>query len=177
MKTLSKLIAIAITAISLFLTTNVKAQTTPANALRFGIGIDAGDPTSNLRLSSTFVLGGTASLQYGLSNSFAITLTSGADHFFSKYIPGTTKRYDSFGIIPIQAGFKEFYTPNLYIAVESGVAIEETDSGTGKKKLILAPAVGYANEHWDVGVRYESLTGDNDNYGFVALRIAYGFKL
>ncbi len=45
-----------------------------------------------------FVLGGTARLQYGITNNFAVTLTSGADHFLVK-ICGTDIKYDSFGII------------------------------------------------------------------------------
>jgi hypothetical protein len=183
MKTLSKLIAAAFTISALFFTTNVKAQTTPANAFRFGIGLDAGLPTGNLRIGSNFVLGSTARIQYGISNSFAITLTSGADHFFSKTIPGTNMKYDSFGIIPIKAGAKVFFTPNLYFGAEAGVGIEETDSGAGNTKFILSPAVGYAVKHWDIGVRYENYSGNDkksgqsDPYGFIALRAAYCFAL
>jgi hypothetical protein len=177
MKTLAKLTAAAFIVAAPFFTTYVKGQTTPANALRLSIGLDAGIPTGNLTIGSDFVLGGTARLQYGLSNNFAVTLTSGADHFFSKVNPATGKYFDSFGVIPIKAGIKEFFTPNLYFGAEAGVGIEETDSGTGEKKLLLSPALGWGNQHWDVGVRYDNYSGQNDNYGFVALRIAYGFRL
>ena len=47
MKTMTKIIAGAFTALAIFIGTNVKAQTTPANALRFGIGLEAGVPTGN----------------------------------------------------------------------------------------------------------------------------------
>jgi hypothetical protein len=47
----------------------------------------------------------------------------------------------------------------------------------GNTKLLLEPGVGYANKKWDFGIAYESLTGQQDNYGFVGLRIAYGFSL
>src|SRR5258708_6596429 len=114
MKTLSKLMTAIFIVPALFFTTNVKAQTTPANALRFNIGVDADLPTGNLTIGSNFVLGGTARLQYGVSNNFAITLTSGADHFFSKINPATGQNYNSFGIIPIKAGIKEFFVPNIY---------------------------------------------------------------
>jgi len=177
MKKVSKLIAAALTVTALFFTANVKAQTVPAGSLRMGIGVDAGDPTGNLTISSTFVLGGNISLQYGLTNRFAAEITSGADHFFSKYVPGsTTVRYNSFGIIPIKAGFKAFYTPNLYVDGQIGVGIEEDDSGTGPKKFLVSPALGWAERHWDVSVRYDSYYTPGDNYGFVALRIAYGFR-
>jgi hypothetical protein len=177
MKKVKKLIIAVLTATILLFTVNVKAQTVPAHGVRMGIGLDAGEPTGNLTIGSTFVLGGTISLQYGITDRFAVALTSGADHFFSKYKPGTHVRYDSFGIIPIKAGFKAFYTPNLYVDAEAGVGIEETDSGTGLKKFLFSPALGWANSHWDVSFRYDTYYTPGDNYGFVAVRIAYGFAL
>ncbi len=177
MKALSKLTAAAFIVTALFLTTNVKAQTTAAHTVGFSIGPDAGIPTGNLTIGSTFVLGGTPQLRYGVSNNFAITLTSGADHFFSKINPATGMKFDSFGVIPIKVGFKEFFVPHIYFALESGISIEETDSGAGNTKFDVSPAAGWGNEHWDVGVRYESYFGQADPYGFVALRLVYGFKL
>lgn len=177
MKTLTKLIAAVFVAAALFFTTHVQAQTTPANALRMGIGFDAGIPTGFLRISSNLVLGGTIRLQYGITNNFAVTLTSGADHFLSKTNPATGTKFDSFGVIPIKVGVKEFFIPNVYVLLETGIAIEETDSGVGNTKFALVPALGYADKHWDVGVRYEHYSGQMDPYGFVALRIAYGFAL
>ena len=175
MKALSKLMAAIFIVPALFFTTNVKGQTTPANALRFNIGVDAGLPTGNLTIGSNFVLGGTARLQYGLSNNFAITLTSGADHFFSKINPATGQNYDSFGIIPIKAGIKDFFAPNIYFGIEAGVGIEQVDSGPANTKFLVSPGVGWGNKHWDIGVRYDNYSGQSDPYGFVALRVAYGF--
>src|SRR5580698_1789663 len=117
MKRLSKLTAAAFIVTALFLTTNLKAQTTPAHTVGFSIGPDAGIPTGNLTIGSTFVLGGTPQLRYGVSDNFAITLTSGADHFFSKINPATGTRFDSFGVIPIKAGIKEFFVPHIYFAL------------------------------------------------------------
>jgi hypothetical protein len=177
MKKLSKLLAVAFTATALFFTTTVKAQTTPAHAIIFAIGPDAGLPTGNLTIGSNLVLGGSARLQYGITDNLAFTLGSGADHFLSKINPATGMRFDSYGIIPIKAGLKEFFVPNIYVAAEAGEGIEETDSGVGNKKLILSPTVGYANTHWDFGVTYVNFSGQMDPYGFVAVRVAYGFKL
>jgi hypothetical protein len=177
MKNLLKLIAITLTVTSLFFSANVKAQTTPAKALLFSAGADAGFPTGNLTIGSNFVLGGTLRLQYGVSNDFAITLTSGADHFFSKINPATGMKFNSFGIIPVKAGIKEFFVPNIYFGIEAGVAVEETDSGAGNTKTIISPAVGWGNKHWDIGIRYDNYSGQGDPYGFVAIRLAYGFAL
>jgi hypothetical protein len=177
MKTLKKLMVVACTIAALFFTTQTKAQTTPANAFRFGIGIDAADPTGNARIGTTFILGGTARVQYGVSNNFAITLTSGAYHFFPKINPATNVRYGSYGVIPIKAGIKVFFAQNVYFGAEGGAGIEVTSAGSGPTRLILSPAIGYANEHWDFGARYENFSGGQRSYGLVGLRIAYGFAL
>jgi hypothetical protein len=177
MKTPSKFLAIAITLTALFFTSTLKAQTTPASALRFGIGVEIADPTGNARLGSHFILGGTARLQYGISSNFAITLTSGAYHFFPIDIPGTNIKYNSYGVIPIKAGIKEFFAPNIYFGAEAGVGVEQTDNGVDPARLLLSPALGYANAHWDIGVHYDNFSSMGDHYGLIGLRIAYGFRL
>jgi hypothetical protein len=177
MKTPLKLIAALFTTVVLFFTTNLKAQTIPANAFRLSIGLEAADPTGNARIGANFILGGTARLQYGISNNFAITFTSGAYHFFTKDIPGTNIRYASYGVIPIKAGIKEFFAQNIYFAAEAGAGIEVSSRNFGPTRLILSPGLGWANKSWDIGVRYENFSGKNDNYGLVGLRIAYGFGL
>jgi len=107
------LIAMVVTAITIT-TQRVKAQTTPANAWRIGIGVEVADPTGNARIGSHFILGGTARIQYGVSNGLALTFTSGAYHFFPTTNPATGSDYNSYGVIPIKAGIKAFFAPNLY---------------------------------------------------------------
>jgi len=176
MKTLSKLIAAAFATAALFFTINVKAQTTPADSLRFNIGLEAADPTGTARIGTTFILGGTMRLQYGVSNNFAITLTGGAYHFFPKYKPGTTTRYDSYGVIPVKAGIKDFFVPHIYFGAEAGVGMETLDNKFwGPRRLLLSPALGWGNKHWDIGVHYDRFSSIGDIYGLVGLRIAYGF--
>jgi hypothetical protein len=180
MKKLSKLIAVAFAAAAFFITTEVKAQTTPANAFTFSLGVAAGVPTGNAHNYSTFNLGGTGRLQYGITNNFAVLFETGGDHFFSKTIPGTDVRYASYGVIPLKGGVKGFIAPHIYIAGEAGAGFEVLEHGLfrdGQTKLILAPSAGWANKHWDVGVRYDSFTGDGNNYGTVGVRVAYGFQL
>jgi hypothetical protein len=179
MKKASKLIAAALTAMALFITINVEAQTTPANKFDLSLGIESGLPTGNAANYSTFILGGNIRLQYGISDSFAVTFSTGGYHFFSQKIPGTDVRYSSYGVGPIKAGFKEFFVPDFYVAGEAGIGREVSQKGFagGQTKLLLAPGIGYANKKWDLGIVYESLTGDQNDYGFVGLRIGYGFSL
>ncbi|MES2428188.1 MAG: hypothetical protein V4560_14510 [Bacteroidota bacterium] len=181
MKKLTKLAAAAITGVALLIGTNVKAQTTPASKLRFGVGLEAGAPTGNAHTASNFELGGTARLQYGVGNKLALTLTSGYYNFFGKNYTITTPTGtaiidgSSFGIIPVKAGLKAFFSDNVYFSAEAGAGFEM--KGAKNTKLILAPGLGWANQKWDVGVRYEDFSGQSNSYGIVGLRLAYGFEL
>lgn len=177
MKNKSKLIACAGILLAGLLTEKVKAQTIIPDKLQGSIGVEVSNPTGNARIGSHFSLGGTARLQYGLSNSIAITATSGAYHFFMIDMPGTNKPYNSYGVIPIKAGIKAFFIPNMYIGAEAGFAIEATDSGFGPERVLLSPALGYATPNWDFAVHYENFSGGGDHYGLVSLRLAYAFKL
>jgi len=177
MKSLSKVIAAAFITATLFLTTTVKAQTTPVGALRFNIGLETSVPTGSATIGSNFSLGGTVRFQYGITNNFALTITGGAYHFFAKVNPNdpTGGRYDSYGVIPLKAGIKAFFAPNIYFGAEAGVAMESLDNDFwGPKRLLLSPAFGWANKHWDIGIHYENFSG-GAQYGLVALRTAYGF--
>lgn len=178
MKKLTKLAAAALTAVALFIGTNVKAQSTPpASQLRFGVGLEAGVPTGNAHNISNFELGGTARLQYGTSDHFALMLTSGYYNLFGKTVstPTGDVKYSSLGIIPVKAGLKAFFSDNVYFSAEAGAGFEM--NGTKNTKLILSPGLGWANKKWDVGVRYEDFSGQSNNYGLVGLRVAYGFEL
>jgi len=177
MKKLTKLAAAALTGVALFIGSNAKAQTTPSSKLRFGIGLEAGVPTGNAHTSSNVDLGGTARLQYGTSDHFALTLTSGYYNFFGKdYTIGTTSvTGSSYGLVPLKAGMKAFFSDNVYFGAEAGAGFET--SGAKNTKLILSPGLGWANKTWDIGVRYEDFSGQSNNYGFVGLRVAYGFVL
>ncbi|MFB9844786.1 hypothetical protein [Mucilaginibacter ginsenosidivorans] len=190
MKNRIKLIAIAATAVTIFFASNVKAQTTPPSVWRFGVGIEGGIPTGNAHDISNFELGGTARLQYGLSKNLALTLTSGYYNFFGKTYTTTftdatstttvSVKGRSLGMIPVKAGVKGFFTDNLYIGGEVGAGFEVhpiVEGGEKDTKLILSPAIGWANKTWDVGVRYENFSGQSNNYGTVALRLAYGFPI
>jgi len=178
MKTTTKWIATATTALAIFFTVNANAQTAPkteVNPWRFGIGLEAGIPTGNANNISNFELGGTARLQYDASDHFAWTLTSGYYNMFGKDIPGTTSKYSDLGIVPLKLGIKAFFAPNFYFGAEAGAAFE-TISG-GDTKLDLAPSLGWANRTWDIAARYENFSGQSNNYGLVGLRIAYAFGL
>ncbi len=177
--------AIAIAALAIFFTTNVKAQTVDKSAWRLGIGVEGGIPTGDIHTTSGFELGGSLRLQYGVDKNVAVMLTSGYDNFFGKNytlpvvvgttVTTTTVKAPNFGLIPVKAGAKIFFNSPIYASGEVGAGFE-TVSG-GSTRLILAPGLGWANHSWDVGLRYENFSGGGVNYGLVGLRLAYGFSL
>src|ERR1700744_6523839 len=182
MKKVTNYLAAALVAGAIFIGSSAKAQTTPAtspspNPWRLGFGIEGGIPTGDAHPSSGFELGGTARLQYDVTSSFALTLTSGYTNFFIKDDYRSPGDPSSLGIVPAKLGVKWFFVPGIYVAGEAGAGFETNDPVKNNTKLILSPAVGWANEHWDVGVNYTSYSGQSDSYGSVGLRVAYGFGL
>jgi hypothetical protein len=178
METMTKLLAAAFTAAAIFIGTNVNAQSTPKSALRFGIGLEGLAPVGDLHQGSNFGIGGTARLQYGLADNLALTLTSGYYNFFAKSydLPGGGSiKGDDLGIVPVKLGIKAFVSQNVYLGAEVGAGFETIENGN--TKLIASPGIGWANQSWDIGARYENFSGQNNSYGTIGLRIAYGFGL
>ncbi|TWR31006.1 hypothetical protein FPZ43_00535 [Mucilaginibacter pallidiroseus] len=185
MKTTTKFIAAAFTAVALFIgTSSVKAQTI-GSGVRFGIGVEGLLPTGNLHDISNVGVGITPRLQFGVADNVGLTLTSGYLNYFGKEIDNTGFKTKSYGMIPVKAGIKAFVSKNVYLSGEVGAAFETSGFGEVKggpdldtnTKLLASPGIGWANQSWDVGVRYESYSGQSNNFGAVGLRIAYGFGL
>lgn len=175
MKNSTKLVAAAIAVVATLFGTQVKAQTTPSSQWRLGIGVSPSVPTGNAHNISNFALGGDLRLQYGAAENLGITLTSGYTNIFLKDPYKSVPGAKDVGIVPLKAGIKAFFAPNIYFGAEAGAGFE-TNSG-GNTKLLLSPALGWANKSWDVGVKYENYSGQGNSYGLVGLRLAYGFAL
>jgi hypothetical protein len=178
MKKMTTLVAAAFTAAALFLGTNANAQSTPKDALRFGFGVEGLLPTGNLKNASNFGLGITPRLQYGVADNLALTLTSGFYNFFGKELSGSPSvKVPAYQMVPLKLGVKAFVSQNVYLSGEVGAGFETKDYYGKNTKLIASPGIGWANQSWDVGARYENFSGQSNSFGTVGLRIAYGFGL
>src|ERR1700712_5148613 len=147
MKKGTKLMAIAIAALAIFFTTNVKAQTVDKSAWRLGIGVEGGLPTGDIHSVSGFDLGGTLRLQYGIDKNVALTLTSGYYNFFGKTYTATTVdpisgavstisvKASNFGVVPVKAGAKLFFNSPIYVSGEVGAGFETVDGGSTRLLL------------------------------------------
>lgn len=169
----------SVIAVCILLTTSqfAKAQKTTAGELREAVAFEVGLPSGIAVKDYKLSLGGTGTIQYGISDRWALTFTSGYYNFLAKTIGGKTEPYKkpNLQIIPIKVGAKAFLYDGFYIGGETGMAIEAVAGGG--RKFVLASALGYATKQLDVSVRYESLLGGLENYGLVGLHTAYGFKL
>ncbi len=167
----------------LLVCSKVHAQTVPASKFRLGVGVEGILPIGNTSDVANFGLGLTPRLQYGVSDKFALTFTSGLYHFFPKTttypatatFSGYTAKYKS-DIIPVKVGFKYFVGQNFYVAGEAGAAFEMT-KGARSTHFLWSPGIGYATKKWDIGARYENFSGNHYSDGIISLRLAYGFGL
>jgi len=180
MKKVTNLLASAAVAVAILFGTNAKAQTTTTKSTdsdpwRLGFGIEGGLPTGTAHPSSSVELGGSVRLQYGFNDKLALTLTSGYTNFFIKDQYRVPYGPSNIGIVPVKVGIKAFFAPNIYFGAEAGAGIETVSNGN--TKLLLSPALGWADEHWDVGVNYTNYSGSSSSFGSIGLRLAYGFGL
>ncbi len=165
----------------LFGGSSAKAQSAMAGKFNLGIGFDALATVGNEVVRENLALGLTPRLQYGVSNRFAITLTSGFYSFFStdpdKEFIQDAMNISKSTIIPVKLGAKVFLGNNFYLAGEAGAVFEEARNPQDRVHFLWSPGIGYATKHWDIGARYEDFSGDRYTDGVIGLRVAYGFGL
>jgi hypothetical protein len=174
MKLSTKLMASAVAAVALFLSTNVNAQ----ESRKFGIGLSVGIPTTDLY---SVAIGADARMQFDVTKRLSVPVAAGYNHYVAK---DDVSNLPDYGYIPVKTGLKYFFAPSgsgLYAMGEIGAAFGVTNNA--KTTFLYAPTLGYSwSNGLDLGVRYEN-TGKGVNIagapemGQVALRIAYGFKL
>ncbi|SFU27347.1 Outer membrane protein beta-barrel domain-containing protein [Pustulibacterium marinum] len=153
-----------ITLLLIMVSATAFAQNNYDKNLKFGIAVDGGIPVGDDDAFDAS-LGLDARLQLNVTEKTSLMATTGYTHLFSNY-------QDS-GFIPAKLGFKSFFANSFYVSGEAGAAfgVNKLD----ETSFLWSPGIGYANETWDVSARYEDYS-DYD-FGQVALRIAYAFKL
>jgi hypothetical protein len=177
MKRSTTLMALTLIAFATFFTSTAKAQSPiKPGDWRLGIGLEAGIPTGNASNVTSFELGGTGRLEYGAGKDFTVMLTAGYYDMPGKGVSGITgKNFNTIETIPVKVGAKYFVAPSFYVDGEAGFGFNQ--SYGSHVKLIFSPGVGYDAKSWDVGVRYENFSGNNNSYGLIGLRVAYDFGL
>ncbi|RFZ90524.1 hypothetical protein D0C36_22355 [Mucilaginibacter conchicola] len=168
-----KTIPLVLFALFVLSLTKTNAQSIPKNTFKLDVGAEALRPLSAANDFYDIGIGGTARLNYGLTDKLAVTLTSGYYHFNYKG-SGNYNLYDV-NIIPIKAGLKYFLIPNVYVNGEAGVGLGRTP--INYTKTIISGGFGWVYKGLDVGLKYENNFGRYDGFKNIGLRVGYGFKL
>jgi hypothetical protein len=174
MKKTTKFIAIAAAAVAIFFTTNVNAQdaNTPP---KFGIGLNVGIPTTD---GYGFTVGGDLRYQFDIDKQLSVPITAGYTHFIGKEFGDSGIKIPDFGVIPVKAGLKIFFSntgAGAYGLGEVGAAFSTSEGGG--TAFAFSPAIGYAwSNGLDLAAKYEGYS-NNGTVGYAGIRLAYGFKL
>ncbi|OAQ38523.1 hypothetical protein A5893_13950 [Pedobacter psychrophilus] len=136
------------------------------HATRLGVALGIGVPTKSG--GADIILAPDLRLQHDLSQRTSLTLTTG----YYAPIGGGTNFGD--GLIPLKAGAKFFFGDTYYFQPEVGVGFSTVKNGGNP--FIYAPSLGYANNKWDIALRYEGFDYSPGSNGMVAVRLAYAFK-
>jgi len=175
-KTLTVLVIICVSICANFSYAQISVDTYD-RSLKLGVGLSGGLP---LKDPYTFNVGGDVRLQYNISETYSLTLTTGYSNLFLED-DGV-----SFGYVPIKVGYKTFLFSNeFYVMAEMGGAFSVTKAYGGENSIIFGPTLGYASKYIDFSVRYEILNDfpvikdglADDGLGQIMVRVAYGFDL
>jgi hypothetical protein len=141
------------------------------NQLSFGPEINI--PAGNFADAYKMGFGGTIKGLYGIGSSGQLTLMLGYSSFKGK--SGSSGGYSysdqTLNIIPYLLGYRQ-NLKSIYIEPEVGFATYATKISSFKEtetRLTYALALGYALQHFDLGLRYQSHVG----MSLLAVRLAY----
>lgn len=175
MKKILKVVGVALCLI--VFTQNSNAQ------IRFSAGLDVGKV---LETGYGLNIGLALGAEKPIGDNMGLTFQTGYDIItLDKDVMGSGA---SSSMIPIQAGFKYYFTDNesgLYGHAQLGVTnfrIKQDFGGfvgsvsASSTDLSYAVGAGYlVNENIDLGLRYNIISGNGGSLAYIALRAAYNF--
>jgi hypothetical protein len=157
-------------AVIIISTLTIKAQENPTKKMLLSIGVEVGLPVGTAGIGSvySFAIGGSLQGEYKVSPGFGLTLKAG---YLDYLLKGGGK---GSGFIPVLAGFRYHFTPQVYGAGQLGISFS-TLSGGGSG-LTYSPGIGFQlSQHADVLVRYEATYNSGLTIGNFGIRLAYNF--
>ncbi|WP_235841740.1 hypothetical protein [Confluentibacter sediminis] len=174
---MTKIFALSILCIFSFINLAIAQETDGYKRnFKFGVGLSGGLPLND---PYNFIVGGDVRLQYNISQSYSLCLTTGYNNLF------VDNEEPNFGYVPVKVGYKTFLFKNeFYVMGEIGGAFSTTKE-YNNNSMLFSPSIGYATKYVDISVRYEFLkdfpivknnVADN-GLAQVMLRLAYGFDL
>lgn len=166
-------------ALASFAITCASAQ---SSSPKLSIGPELGVPVGDAGSIYSAVLGASVKLEAPISHNVYFTIATGVNNFIPKsdynaYLSSAT-------YIPVEGGFKAFFTPNFYFAADLGASFNTNQYySASKAAFIYAPGLGVfvpvdaKNNGIDFGLRYENRVESNGTISQLAFRAAYRFNL
>ncbi len=155
-------------------------------SIHVGAGVDVGLPLGDFSEGYGVGIGASAKGMYGISNEGQATLTLGFLRFGMK--DGSDMVSGSTMLIPVLAGYRHRFG-DLYGEGQVGLTTVRTtvkvngegignfSGSSSSTHLGYGAGVGYLMDAWDIGLRFQGVSGDGGNLNFVALRVGYNFQL
>ncbi len=157
--------------------TSVKAQDkTLSSSILFSIGVEPSLPIGNFGDAYSFGIGGSLQGELQPSVDLGFTLNAGYINYSGKDVRlgGVTYNGGSFGIVPVLAGVKYYFSPKVYGHGQLGAGFG-TSSGSGTS-FVYTPGVGfYISDNIDLLVKYVGYSQNGGNLNSIGARLAYSF--
>ncbi len=156
--------------------------------IHIGAGIDIGLPIGNFGEGYGIGFGASAKGLYGISDAGQVTLTLGFLRFGMK--DGSDLVSGSTALIPFLPGYRHRFG-NLYAegqlgltVVRTSIKFKDNDFGLGglagsssQTNLGYGIGGGYLMGNWDLGLRFQGVSGSGGSLDLVGLKVAYNFSL
>ncbi|MEP6594496.1 MAG: hypothetical protein ABJA71_01065, partial [Ginsengibacter sp.] len=114
--------------------------------------------------------------EYLPSVDLGLTLNAGYINYSAKDVTlgGVTYKGGSFGIVPVLAGVKYYFSPKAYAHGQLGAGFG-TSSGSGTS-FIYTPGVGFEiSNAIDLLIKYVGYSQNGGNLNSIGARLAYNF--
>lgn len=186
MKKMKKILTSVFLLVAFFATTAFAQK----GDITIGAGIDVGLPIGDFGEGYGVGIGATAKGMYGLSDAGQATLTLGFIRFGLKDTPDGMS--GSAGLIPVLAGYRHRFD-DLYAEGQIGLTVVRSSvtvkglegipglgsigGSSSKTNFGYAFGGGYLFNNWDLGLRFQGVSGEGGSLNFVALRVGYNFAL
>ena len=175
---MKKLLLVTIVALSV-VTVNAQKHVAASSPIIFSIGVEPSLPIGAFHdIGYSFGIGGSLQGEYKAADDFGITLNAGYMNYSAKdyTINGVTFNGGSFGIVPVMAGFKYYFSPKVYGHGQLGVSIG-TSSGASSN-FTYSPGIGfYVSDNIDLLLKFTGISGGSGggSLNSIGARLAYNF--
>lgn len=146
-------------------------------AIQFSIGVEPSLPIGDFHdIGYDFGIGGSLQGEYKASSDLGITLNAGYLTYSAKDITvnGVTFKSPDYGIVPVLAGFKYYFSPKVYGHGQLGASIGTSSGAT--TNFTYSPGVGfYITNNIDLLLKFTGISGNGGSLNSIGARLAYNF--